>query len=119
MGRLGYQGENLYLHVRLEGLDWACSIEGIFRGEASNLLMLANLIGRQLCLCRSIKQWGNERRWSIVVISHDREFCDQICFTHVGTVMNGCLKWNALFVIAIGMNMKSVLLTRSWHKGRK
>ena len=41
-------------------------------------------------LADALSGWGG-KDGSIVVISHDREFCDKVGFTHVGTVMNGKL----------------------------
>ena len=41
-------------------------------------------------LAKALSNWGGQDG-GIVVISHDREFCDKIGFTHVGTVMDGKL----------------------------
>jgi len=41
-------------------------------------------------LAKALSEWGGEDG-GIVVISHDREFCDKVGFTHVGTVMDGKL----------------------------
>ena len=41
-------------------------------------------------LADALSGWGG-KDGSVVVISHDREFCEKVGFTHVGTVMNGKL----------------------------
>jgi hypothetical protein len=41
-------------------------------------------------LARALNGWGGNDG-AIVVISHDRPFCEEIGFTHVGTVTNGRL----------------------------
>ena len=41
-------------------------------------------------LGESLNNWGG-KDGSIVIVSHDRAFCESIGFTHVGTVMNGSL----------------------------
>lgn len=41
-------------------------------------------------LANALSGWGG-KDGAIVVISHDREFCEKVGFTHVGTVMNGKL----------------------------
>ena len=41
-------------------------------------------------LVNALSSWGG-KDGAIVVISHDREFCEKVGFTHVGTVMNGKL----------------------------
>ena len=38
----------------------------------------------------SLSSWGG-KDGSVVVVSHDRAFCDQVGFTHVGTVKDGKL----------------------------
>ena len=38
----------------------------------------------------SLSSWGG-KDGSIVVVSHDRAFCEQVGFTHVGTVQDGSL----------------------------
>lgn len=41
-------------------------------------------------LAKALSGWGG-KDGAIVVISHDREFCEKVGFTHVGTVMDGKL----------------------------
>jgi len=41
-------------------------------------------------LAKALSGWGG-KDGAVVVISHDREFCEKIGFTHVGTVSNGGL----------------------------
>ena len=40
------------------------------------------------CLGDALSSWGDEEG-ALVVISHDRSFCEKIGFTHVGTVKDG------------------------------
>ena len=40
------------------------------------------------CLGEALSTWG-DKEGAIVVISHDRSFCEKIGFTHVGTVKGG------------------------------
>ena len=42
-------------------------------------------------LANALSGWGG-KDGSIVVISHDREFCEKVGFTHIGTVADGKLK---------------------------
>jgi ABC transporter C-terminal domain len=39
-------------------------------------------------LSEALSEWGDEKG-AIVVVSHDRNFCDKIVFTHVATVKDG------------------------------
>jgi ATPase subunit of ABC transporter with duplicated ATPase domains len=41
-------------------------------------------------LSESLSEWGEEEG-AIVVISHDKNFCDKVGFTHVATVKDGSL----------------------------
>lgn len=41
-------------------------------------------------LSESLCNWG-ERDGAVIIVSHDKAFCDTISFTHVGTVMEGGL----------------------------
>ena len=47
-------------------------------------------------MANALSGWGGKdgelQDGAVVVISHDREFCDQVGFTHVGTVTDGKLK---------------------------
>jgi ATP-binding cassette subfamily F protein 3 len=97
MGRLGLGGEKpLRKVVELSGGEKARVALSMFALKASNLLMLDEPsnhldVGCINALAVALSNWG-EKDGGIVVISHDREFCDQVGFTHVGTVMNGSLK---------------------------
>lgn len=42
-------------------------------------------------LSESLSEWGEETG-AIVVISHDKNFCDKVGFTHVATVVDGALQ---------------------------
>jgi ABC transport system ATP-binding/permease protein len=42
-------------------------------------------------LAEALGQWGDEKG-ALVVVSHDRNFCDKIPFTHVATVKDGTFK---------------------------
>jgi ATP-binding cassette subfamily F protein uup len=39
-------------------------------------------------MAEALSNWGNEDG-AVVVVSHDRAFCQEIGFTHIGTVQNG------------------------------
>lgn len=41
-------------------------------------------------LANALSDWGGDDG-AIAVVSHDREFCEKVGFTHVGTVMDGKL----------------------------
>jgi ATP-binding cassette subfamily F protein 3 len=97
MGRLGLGGEKSLRKVEaLSGGEKARVALSMFALKASNLLMLDEPsnhldVGCINALAVALSSWGDQTG-GIVVISHDREFCDQVGFTHVGTVMNGRLK---------------------------
>eukprot|EP00986_Skeletonema_menzelii_P002657 scaffold743_cov145-Skeletonema_menzelii.AAC.6 len=42
-------------------------------------------------LANALSGWGG-KDGAVVIISHDREFCDRVDFTHIGTVIDGKLK---------------------------
>lgn len=42
-------------------------------------------------LSEALSGWG-EDTGAVVVISHDKAFCEKVGFTHVATVQDGCLK---------------------------
>lgn len=44
-----------------------------------------------VALSEALSEWGEEKG-AIVVVSHDRNFCDKIQFTHVATVKDGTFK---------------------------
>jgi len=96
MGRLGLGGEKpLRLVGELSGGEKARVALSMFALKPSNLLLLDEPsnhldVGCIEALGESLNNWG-DKDGSIVVVSHDRGFCESICFTHVGTVMNGSL----------------------------
>eukprot|EP00978_Attheya_sp_CCMP212_P006153 scaffold13850_cov50-Attheya_sp.AAC.2 len=88
MGRLGLGGEKpLRKIAALSGGEKARVALSMFALKASNLLMLDEPSNG---LANALGSWGG-KDGSIVVISHDREFCEKVGFTHVGTVTNGGL----------------------------
>jgi ATP-binding cassette subfamily F protein 3 len=96
MGRLGLGGEKPLRKVAaLSGGEKARVALSMFALKASNLLMLDEPsnhldVGCIQGLANALSGWGG-KDGSIVVISHDREFCDKVGFTHVGTVADGRL----------------------------
>lgn len=96
MGRLNLSGEKpLRLIGELSGGEKARVALSMFALKASNLLMLDEPsnhldVGCIDALASALHGWGG-KDGAVVVISHDRSFCDEVGFTHVGTVMNGGL----------------------------
>jgi len=96
MGRLGLGGEKPLRKVAaLSGGEKARVALSMFALKASNLLMLDEPsnhldVGCIQGLANALGNWGG-KDGSIVVVSHDREFCEKVGFTHVGTVMDGSL----------------------------
>ena len=96
MGQLGLGGEkSLRKIVDLSGGEKARVALSMFALKASNLLMLDEPsnhldVGCIDALALALSKWGG-KDGAVVVISHDRPFCEEVGFTHVGTVMNGCL----------------------------
>jgi len=96
MGMLGLGSDKpLRLVGDLSGGEKARVALSMFALKASNLLMLdepSNHLDVQCieALGEALSTWG-EKDGAVVVISHDREFCEKIGFTHVGTVQNGCV----------------------------
>ena len=120
MGRLGLGGEKpLRKIAALSGGEKARVALSMFALKASNLLMLdepSNVSAIDSCLiflsvsfssrhflfsqhldvgciqglANALSEWGG-KDGAVVVISHDREFCEKVGFTHVGTVTNGGL----------------------------
>lgn len=94
MGRLGLGGEKpLRKIAALSGGEKARVALSMFALKASNLLMLDEPsnhldVGCIQGLANALSGWGG-KDGAVVVISHDREFCEKVGFTHVGTVMNG------------------------------
>eukprot|EP00592_Proboscia_alata_P006477 CAMPEP_0194357088 /NCGR_PEP_ID=MMETSP0174-20130528/4621_1 /TAXON_ID=216777 /ORGANISM="Proboscia alata, Strain PI-D3" /LENGTH=632 /DNA_ID=CAMNT_0039126963 /DNA_START=63 /DNA_END=1961 /DNA_ORIENTATION=+ len=96
MGRLGLGGEKpLRKIAALSGGEKARVALSMFALKASNLLMLDEPsnhldVGCIQGLANALGSWGG-KDGAVVVISHDREFCEKVGFTHVGTVTNGGL----------------------------
>lgn len=96
MGRLGLGGEKPLRKIKaLSGGEKARVALSMFALKASNLLMLDEPsnhldVGCIQGLANALGSWGGEDG-AVVVISHDREFCEKVGFTHVGTVTNGGL----------------------------
>jgi len=96
MGRLGLGGEKPLRKIKaLSGGEKARVALSMFALKASNLLMLDEPsnhldVGCIQGLANALASWGGNDG-AVVVISHDREFCEKVGFTHVGTVMNGGL----------------------------
>ena len=96
LGRLGLGGEKPLRKVSaLSGGEKARVALGMFALKASNLLMLDEPsnhldVGCISGLAKALSEWGG-KDGAIVVISHDRKFCEKVGFTHVGTVMDGKL----------------------------
>lgn len=96
LGRLGLGGEKPLRKVAaLSGGEKARVALGMFALKASNLLMLDEPsnhldVGCISGLAKALSGWGG-KDGAVVVISHDRKFCEKVGFTHVGTVMDGKL----------------------------
>mmetsp|Transcript_9761 Transcript_9761/g.24312 ORF Transcript_9761/g.24312 Transcript_9761/m.24312 type:complete len:635 (-) Transcript_9761:174-2078(-) len=96
LGRLGLGGEKPLRKVAaLSGGEKARVALGMFALKASNLLMLDEPsnhldVGCISGLAKALSAWGG-KDGALVVISHDRKFCEKVGFTHVGTVMDGKL----------------------------
>lgn len=96
MGKLGLGGEKPLRKVAaLSGGEKARVALSMFALKASNMLMLDEPsnhldVGCIQGLANALSGWGG-KDGAVVVISHDREFCEKVGFTHVGTVMDGGL----------------------------
>lgn len=96
MGGLGLGGEKPLRKIKaLSGGEKARVALSMFALKASNLLMLDEPsnhldVGCIQGLANALSGWGG-KDGSIVVISHDREFCEKVGFTHIGTVTDGKL----------------------------
>mmetsp|Transcript_22576 Transcript_22576/g.40395 ORF Transcript_22576/g.40395 Transcript_22576/m.40395 type:complete len:628 (-) Transcript_22576:136-2019(-) len=96
MGRLGLSGEKPLRKIKaLSGGEKARVALSMFALKASNLLMLDEPsnhldVGCIQGLANALSGWGG-KDGSVVVISHDRAFCDKVGFTHIGTVTDGKL----------------------------
>jgi len=62
-----------------------CIIHAI-QDEPSNHLDVGCIQG----LANALSGWGG-KDGAVVVVSHDREFCEKVGFTHIGTVTDGKL----------------------------
>ena len=58
--------------------------------DAPKLITVFLLLASIEALGDSLNNWGG-KDGSVVVVSHDRAFCDSVGFTHVGTVKDGGL----------------------------
>lgn len=91
MGRLGLSGDKSLRFVRdLSGGEKARVALSMFGLTPNNLLILdepSNHLDRECvqALSEALSEWEG----TIVVVSHDQQFCETIGFTHVGTVENG------------------------------
>ena len=96
MGRLGLQGEKPLRKVGdLSGGEKARVALAMFALKPSNLYLLdeaSNHLDAECveALSSALSEWGNEQG-ALVVVSHDRNFCDKIDFSHVATVANGTM----------------------------
>jgi len=96
MGRLNLGGDKPLRQIKaLSGGEKARVALSMFALKASNLLMLDEPsnhldVGCIEALAIALSQWG-DKDGGVVVISHDRAFCEEVGFTHVGTVSNGKL----------------------------
>ncbi|KAL7498119.1 hypothetical protein ACHAWT_009643 [Skeletonema menzelii] len=97
MGALGLTGEKSLRQIKaLSGGEKARVALSMFSLKASNLLMLDEPsnhldVGCIQGLANALSGWGG-KDGAVVIISHDREFCDRVDFTHIGTVIDGKLK---------------------------
>lgn len=97
MGGLGLGSEKPLRQIKaLSGGEKARVALSVFALKASNLLMLDEPsnhldVGCIQGLANALSGWGGNDG-AVVVISHDREFCEKVGFTHIGTVMDGKLK---------------------------
>lgn len=96
MGSLGLSDDKPLRKVgELSGGEKARVALSMFALKASNVLLLdepSNHLDIECidALGDSLSKWGG-KDGSIVVVSHDRAFCESIGFTHVGTVKDGGL----------------------------
>lgn len=64
-------------------------------------------------LANALSGWDKEGKdGAVVVISHDREFCEKVGFTHVGTVKDGKLVLEQVSTLIHHRN--HVVLSRNW-----
>lgn len=102
LGQLGMSGDKpLRLIKDLSGGEKARVALGMFALRPNNLLLLdepSNHLDTECveALSEALGTWGVNRdddksHGAVVVVSHDRAFCETVGFTHVGTVSNGRL----------------------------
>jgi len=96
MGRLGLQGDKPLRKVGdLSGGEKARVALAMFSLKPSNLYLLDEASNHLDVECvealgEALSQWGSDEG-AVVVVSHDRNFCEKIPFTHVATVQDGKL----------------------------
>ncbi|KAL7476941.1 hypothetical protein ACHAW6_002768 [Cyclotella cf. meneghiniana] len=96
MGMLGLGGDKPLQKIgELSGGEKARVALSMFALKASNLLLLdepSNHLDIECieALGDSLSSWGG-KDGAIIVVSHDRAFCDSVGFTHVGTIKDGCI----------------------------
>lgn len=96
MGALGLTGDKPLRQIKaLSGGEKARVALSMFALKASNLLMLDEPsnhldVGCIQGLANALSGWGG-KDGAVVVVSHDREFCEKVGFTHIGTVTDGKL----------------------------
>lgn len=94
MGRLGLQGEKALRKIsQLSGGEKARVALSNFAIKPSNCILLDEVSNHldQECveaLSEALSDWGEDDA-GVVVISHDRAFCEKVGFTHVATVADG------------------------------
>jgi len=94
LGGLGLTGDKALRKVgELSGGEKARVALAMFALKPSNLYLLdevSNHLDMECveALSESLSNWGNDAG-SLVVISHDKSFCEQVGFTHVLTLMEG------------------------------
>eukprot|EP00592_Proboscia_alata_P008449 CAMPEP_0194363290 /NCGR_PEP_ID=MMETSP0174-20130528/11120_1 /TAXON_ID=216777 /ORGANISM="Proboscia alata, Strain PI-D3" /LENGTH=307 /DNA_ID=CAMNT_0039136643 /DNA_START=301 /DNA_END=1224 /DNA_ORIENTATION=- len=97
MGMLGLGGDKpLRLIGDLSGGEKARVALSMFALKASNVLMLdepSNHLDVECIegLSDALSNWGG-KDGAVMVISHDRSFCESVGFTHIGTVKDGMIK---------------------------
>jgi len=74
------------LFLDIPSLSYLILFLSLRPGTAGQHLDVGCISGLAKALCG----WGG-KDGAVVVVSHDRSFCEKIGFTHVGTVMDGNL----------------------------
>jgi ATPase subunit of ABC transporter with duplicated ATPase domains len=96
LGGLGLTGEKALRRLRdLSGGEKARVALAMFALKPSNMYLLDEVSNHLDIECvealsESLSGWGNDLG-TVVVISHDKAFCEKIGFTHVLTVDNGAI----------------------------